>query len=92
MAIDINTGVFKEIHGLKLFEYLPFYGMLLYGVFRNGLVLKKDTYPTPKGISVVIPTLNETGQGCQTSFHAISLVQSRNQDRNTTWRGIGILF
>ena len=59
MAIDINTGVFQEIHGLKLFEYLPFYGMLLYGVFRNGLVLREDTYATPKGISVVIPTLNE---------------------------------
>ncbi len=59
MAIDINIGVFQEIHGLKLFEYLPFYGMLLYGVFRNGLVLRKDTYATPGGISVLIPTLNE---------------------------------
>jgi rSAM/selenodomain-associated transferase 2 len=70
MAVDINTGVFQEIHWLKLFEYLPFYGMLLYGIFRNGLVAWEKTYDPPGSISVVVPTLNEADrlEGCLASL------------------------
>lgn len=60
MAVDINTGVFVEIHWLKLFEYLPFYGLLLYGILRDGYLLRDAFFTTPETISVVIPTLNES--------------------------------
>jgi hypothetical protein len=60
-AVEFNTGVFQEISWLKLFEYLPFYGLLLYGVFRGGFLLRDKSYPKPRCISAVIPTLNESG-------------------------------
>ncbi len=59
-AIEFNTGVFQEISWLKLFEYVPFYGFLLYGLFRNGFLFQDKTYAKPTCISVVIPTLNES--------------------------------
>jgi hypothetical protein len=60
-AIEFNTGVFREISWLKLFEYLPFYGLLLIGLFRGGFLLRDKFYPKPRCISAVIPTLNESG-------------------------------
>jgi GT2 family glycosyltransferase len=59
-AIEFNTGVFQEISWLKLIEYLPFYGLLLVGLFRGGFLLRDKSYPTPTCISAVIPTLNES--------------------------------
>jgi rSAM/selenodomain-associated transferase 2 len=43
-----------------LIEYLPFYGLLLVGLFRGGFLLRDKSYPAPRCISVVIPTLNES--------------------------------
>ncbi len=60
-AIEFNTGVFQEISWLKLFEYVPFYGLLLDGLFRGGFLLRDKSYPKPTCISAVIPTLNESG-------------------------------
>ena len=60
-AIEFNTGVFREISWLKLFEYAPFYGILLYGFFRGGFLFRDKSYPIPTCISAVIPTLNESG-------------------------------
>lgn len=59
MGIDYHTKVFQEIHWLKYFEYLPFYGLLLLGLYRNGLLYRKDAFSKPEKASVVIPTLNE---------------------------------
>jgi glycosyltransferase involved in cell wall biosynthesis len=59
-AVELNTGVFQEISWLKLIEYLPFYGLLLVGLFRGGFLLRDKSYPTPTCISAVIPTLNES--------------------------------
>jgi rSAM/selenodomain-associated transferase 2 len=59
-AIEFNTGVFREISWLKLFEYLPFYGLLLYGLFRGGFLFRDKSYAKPRCISAVIPTLNES--------------------------------
>jgi len=59
-AVEFNTGVFQEISWLKLIEYLPFYGLLLVGLFRGGFLLRDKSYPTPTCISAVIPTLNES--------------------------------
>jgi rSAM/selenodomain-associated transferase 2 len=56
---ELQTGVFQEIHWLKFIEYVPFYGLLLYGLFRDGLIYRYRFYPEPRSISVVIPTLNE---------------------------------
>ena len=61
MAIDYNTGVFQEIHWLKIFEYVPFYMLLVWGVFGNGQFFNDKKYAKPESISVVIPTLNEAG-------------------------------
>ena len=58
-AIEYQTGNFQEIHWLKLLEYLPFYGLLIWGIFRNGYVFKEELWERVAGISVIIPTLNE---------------------------------
>ncbi|MGD8443362.1 MAG: glycosyltransferase [Desulfobacterales bacterium] len=59
-AVEFATGVFQEISWLKLIEYLPFYGLLIVGLFRGGFLLRNKSYPTPTCISAVIPTLNES--------------------------------
>jgi len=56
---ELQTGVFQEIHWLKFFEYMPFFGLLLYGLFRDGIIYRHRSYPEPQSISVIIPTLNE---------------------------------
>jgi len=57
---ELQTGVFQEIHWLKFIEYIPFYGLLFYGFFRDGVIYRHHLYPEPQSISVIIPTLNET--------------------------------
>jgi hypothetical protein len=59
-AVEVNTGVFQEITWLKLIEYIPFYGLLLVGLFRGEILLRAKSTPTPRCISCVIPTLNES--------------------------------
>jgi len=54
------AGVFQEIHWLKLPEYLPFYGLLLWDFFRNRQIFPGPYFKPVAGISVVIPTLNES--------------------------------
>ena len=58
-AIEYQTGSFQEIHWLKLLEYLPFFGLLTWGVFRNGYVFKEKFRGRVARIAVIIPTLNE---------------------------------
>jgi len=59
IAIESNTGVFQEIPWLKFFEYVPFYGLLIWGLWRDGYVKRDRVYAKPERISAVIPTLNE---------------------------------
>jgi len=70
LALDYKTGVFQEIHWLKLLEYGPFYVLLALGIFRNNLFLKDRFFSAPHNISVIIPTLNEAGSisRCLTSL------------------------
>jgi rSAM/selenodomain-associated transferase 2 len=56
---EFRTGVFQEISWLKLPEYLPFFGLLAWGLFRRGDLAGAQTYRKPGSISVIIPTLNE---------------------------------
>jgi rSAM/selenodomain-associated transferase 2 len=58
-AVEYKTGVFQEIHWLKLMEYLPFYGLLIWRVVRNGAGSREIYWRPPADISVIIPSLNE---------------------------------
>jgi rSAM/selenodomain-associated transferase 2 len=60
LAIDYQTGVFQEIHWLKIFAYVPFYILVIWGLFRNGQLFNQRRYSGPTFVSVVIPTLNES--------------------------------
>ena len=59
IAVEGQTGIFQEIFWLKLFEYIPFFGFLIWGHFRDGYLVRDRSYPKPNRISVVIPALNE---------------------------------
>jgi rSAM/selenodomain-associated transferase 2 len=68
---ELQTGIFQEIHWLKFIEYVPFYGLLLYGILRDGIIYRYRFYPEPQDISVIIPTLNEAADigRCLASLH-----------------------
>lgn len=53
------TGVFQEIHWIKWFEYLPFYGLLLWDTVRCRPYFTDRRFDPVSRISVIIPTLNE---------------------------------
>ncbi|UCD79834.1 MAG: TIGR04283 family arsenosugar biosynthesis glycosyltransferase, partial [Desulfobacterales bacterium] len=59
IAIESRTGIFQEIFWLKFFEYVPFCGLLIWGIFRCGYIIRDRMYPKPKNISVIVPVLNE---------------------------------
>lgn len=56
---EYHTGVFQEIHWLKIFEYVPFYGLLIWGALRKRPLFPVYSFRPVGSISVVIPTLNE---------------------------------
>jgi len=58
---EFQAGIFEEIPWLKLPEYLPFYGLLIWGLVRGGGISSDHTFSAPRTISVIIPTLNEAG-------------------------------
>ena len=57
---EYYTGVFQEIHWLKIFEYVPFYGLLIWGVLREGYMFPTTPFEPVRTISVIVPTLNES--------------------------------
>ncbi|MGD8970701.1 MAG: TIGR04283 family arsenosugar biosynthesis glycosyltransferase, partial [Desulfobacterales bacterium] len=59
-AAELTTGIFQEIHWIKFIEYGPFFGLLFYGIFKDGFLFRTCVYPTPHTLSVIVPTLNET--------------------------------
>ena len=62
LAAELATGIFQEIHWIKLIEYGLFFGLLFYGVFRDGFLFRDSAYPIPRTLSVIVPTLNEAGK------------------------------
>jgi len=56
---EFQTGVFQEIPWLKLPEYLPFFTLLAWGLFRRSSLFRGPRYAAPQTVSVIIPTLNE---------------------------------
>ncbi len=71
MAGELASGVFQEIHWLKLPEYAPFFGVLAWGLLRGvDRSPGSDARMAPGTVSVLIPTLNEAGTlgRCLASF------------------------
>ncbi len=56
---EYHTGVFQEIYWLKIFEYVPFYGLLIWGALRKRPLFPAYSFRPVRSISVVIPALNE---------------------------------
>jgi rSAM/selenodomain-associated transferase 2 len=77
LGVEWETGVFREIHWLKLPEYLPFFGLLVWGWFRTRGLAGAAGDPAPRTISVIIPTLNEAG----TIERCLASVQNDSQVR-----------
>jgi len=59
MAGEMRTGLFQEVPWIRLPEYLPFYGLLVWGTIRNGYLVRERRFAPPVSISVVIPVFNE---------------------------------
>jgi rSAM/selenodomain-associated transferase 2 len=59
MAVDGKTGTFAENQWLKLLEYIPFYGLLIWGFVKDGRIVEKRPASPPEDISVIVPVLNE---------------------------------
>lgn len=70
---EFRTDVFQEIPTLKIMQYIPFYFILILGIFRSGHVSGKGPFPIPTTISVIIPTLNEAGNlgGCLSALQGL---------------------
>jgi rSAM/selenodomain-associated transferase 2 len=60
LHVECLTGVFQEIHWLKLLEYPPFYALLIWEVIRPTRIASHPDFQPVISISVVIPTLNES--------------------------------
>jgi rSAM/selenodomain-associated transferase 2 len=60
LAVELATGIFQEIHWIKPIEYGPFFGLLIYGLFKDGFLFRDTVYPIPRTLSVIVPTLNES--------------------------------
>lgn len=59
LGVEAVSGIFQEIHWLKAFEYLPFFVLLAFYRQRTMTPFAETTRYPPRGVSVVIPTLNE---------------------------------
>ncbi len=59
---EFYTGVFQEIHWLKLLVYLPFFGLLILDFFRHSPLSTQPVFGPVKNLSVVIPVLNESAK------------------------------
>lgn len=62
LAFEWRTGVFQEIHWLKWLEFLPFWALLLFGLRRDQRPGYRRRYGPVSTVSVIVPTLNETGR------------------------------
>lgn len=59
LGVEYASGIFQEIHWIKILEYLPFYGLLVFGQLRSVNLFKTPPRSRPGGVSIIIPTLNE---------------------------------
>ncbi len=59
LGVEYQTGVFQEIYYLKIFEYLPFYGLLIFDFIKSRRLSALTFFQPAANFSVIIPTLNE---------------------------------
>jgi rSAM/selenodomain-associated transferase 2 len=76
LHMEYYSGVFQEVHFLKLLEYLPFYGLLIWDTFQNRRIFHTRPFEAVSWISVIIPTLNESQNigGCLKSLQSDRVV------------------
>jgi rSAM/selenodomain-associated transferase 2 len=69
---EYHTGVFLENKWLKLIEYLPFYGLLIYDTVIRRPILPSRLFPSVEKVSVIMPVLNEADrvEGAIQSVHS----------------------
>lgn len=70
---EFKTNVFKEVISLKFMEYIIFYSILIWGLFRGGHFSRESPFSIPETISVIIPTINESGNvsGCLAALQGL---------------------
>ena len=59
MGVHWQTGLLQDLYRLKFLEYVPFFALLVYGLFRDGLMESDHSFDRPASVSVVVPALNE---------------------------------
>ena len=59
LGVQWQTGVLRDIGWLKCIEFVPFFALLIYGSFRDGLMERDHSFDRPGSVSVVVPALNE---------------------------------
>ena len=59
LGVPWQTGVLQDIGWFKLIEFVPFFALLIYGCFRDGLMESEHWFDRPVSVSVVVPVLNE---------------------------------
>jgi len=59
LQLEYRTGVFQEIHWLKIFEFLPFFVLLVFDFITQRPFPSQPLFRSVKNCSVVIPAVNE---------------------------------
>jgi len=59
LGADFHTGVFREIPWLKWGMYFPFFVLLVQAARRDTRLWRGRSFPAPRRLSVVVPTLEE---------------------------------
>ncbi len=59
LGVQWQIGVLHDIGWLKGIEFVPFFTLLIYGSFRDGLLERDHSFDRPGSVSVVVPALNE---------------------------------
>jgi rSAM/selenodomain-associated transferase 2 len=77
LQVQLETGVFQEMPWVRLLEFIPFYGLLLWDFARRRRVLSAPVFDPVRSISVVVPTLNE-------SAHIGECLRSLNKENGMT--------
>ncbi len=66
LAGEQANGLFQEQAWLRLPEYLPFFGLLVWEARRGQVLAPGRTFAPVSALSIIVPTLNEAGRitGC----------------------------
>lgn len=62
LYVQYHTAVFYQSNWITLFEYLPFYAMVIWDTYNDRRILVHRHFRPASTMSVVIPALNESGK------------------------------